>query len=106
MFVFRAVVAAVDRRRNINIVLAELDDLDDFVDLLDAVDLVVAYFVLFKIHGDDGPGGRHAWCMDAAQAIIDGTELPPAGRGTAFGMRSTAESRAETIGRLLAGTTR
>jgi hypothetical protein len=54
-----------------------------------------------RIHGDDGPTGRHAWCMAAARAILDDTELPPAGRGTAFGWRATAQSRAETISRLL-----
>jgi hypothetical protein len=54
-----------------------------------------------RIHGDDGPHGRHAWCTAAAQAIVDGTDLPPAGKGTAFGWQSTADSRAETIARIL-----
>lgn len=55
-----------------------------------------------KIHGDDGPEGRHAWCMAAARAILAGEELPPSGRGTAFGWASTAADRADTIRRILA----
>lgn len=39
--------------------------------------------------------------MAAAQAMLAGTTLPPAGRGTAFYRASTADARAETIARLL-----
>lgn len=53
-----------------------------------------------RIHGAGSP--RHAWCMAAARALLDGEPLPEHGRrGTAFAVRSTAEARAETIGRIL-----
>lgn len=55
-----------------------------------------------RIHGPRSP--RHAWCMAAARALLAGEELPEHGRrGTAFVVRSTAEARAETIGRILSG---
>lgn len=47
-----------------------------------------------RIHGNSG---RHAWCLAAATAVLDGTEVPP----WPGGRKATGVTRLETIRRLL-----
>lgn len=51
------------------------------------------------IHGEHSD--RHEWCKAAAAALIFDDPLPPAGPGTAFHRRSTAEDRVKTMKRIL-----